>query len=50
MAKHLLDTGQAKLGKLDTNQQLQCLGVSFDKDSGYDKSGNTHLLVNVDKR
>ena len=42
MAKHLLDTGQAKLGMLDTNQQLQCLGVSFDKDSGYDESGNTH--------
>lgn len=42
MAKHLLDTGQAKLGRLDTNQQLQCLGVSFDKDSGYDESGNTH--------
>lgn len=42
MAKHLLDTGQAKLGRLDTNQQLQCLEVSFDKDSGYDESGNTH--------
>ena len=39
MAKHLLDTDQVRLGSHGAVQKLQCLGVAFDKTSGYDESG-----------
>lgn len=45
MAKHLLDTGQVRLGSHGTNQKLHCLGVAFDKDSGYDESGRSEYLM-----
>ena len=38
MAKYLLSTGKAKLG--GGERQLRCLGIAFDKASGYDESGN----------
>ncbi|KAL8801629.1 MAG: hypothetical protein Q9182_004314 [Xanthomendoza sp. 2 TL-2023] len=38
MAKHLLDTNQIQLGGPATIQKLQCLGVAFDKSSGFDES------------
>ncbi|KAL8685407.1 MAG: hypothetical protein Q9224_005829 [Gallowayella concinna] len=38
MAKHLLDTNQIQLGGQGTIQKLQCLGVAFDKGSGFDES------------
>ncbi|KAL8787302.1 MAG: hypothetical protein Q9213_002293 [Squamulea squamosa] len=38
MAKHLLDTNQIQLGSQGTIQKLQCLGVAFDKTSGFDES------------
>ncbi|KAL8809350.1 MAG: hypothetical protein Q9200_003487 [Gallowayella weberi] len=38
MAKHLLDTNQVQLGGQGTIQKLQCLGVAFDKKSGFDES------------
>ncbi|KAL8795808.1 MAG: hypothetical protein Q9195_001688 [Heterodermia aff. obscurata] len=38
MAKHLLDTNQVQLGSQGTIQKLQCLGVAFDRDSGFDES------------
>ena len=42
MAKHLLDNGQVKLGSEGTHK-LRCLGIAFDKGSGYDESGkSTH--------
>ena len=39
MAKHLLDTGQAKLGSEGDEQKLRCLSLAFEKGSGYDESG-----------
>ncbi|KAL8820236.1 MAG: hypothetical protein Q9223_001500 [Gallowayella weberi] len=38
MAKHLLDTNQIQLGGPATIQKLQCLGIAFDKSSGFDES------------
>ncbi|KAL8953162.1 MAG: hypothetical protein Q9222_000983 [Ikaeria aurantiellina] len=38
MAKHLLDTGQVELGSHGARERLQCLGVAFSKDSGFDES------------
>ncbi|KAL8776479.1 MAG: hypothetical protein Q9194_003119 [Teloschistes cf. exilis] len=38
MAKHLLDKGEVKLGN-DGTHRLRCLGVAFDKTSGFDESG-----------
>ena len=38
MAKHLLDNGKVKLGSAGSHR-LRCFGVAFDKDSGYDESG-----------
>ncbi|KAL9577791.1 MAG: hypothetical protein Q9212_006142 [Teloschistes hypoglaucus] len=37
MAKHLLDKGEVKLGN-DGTHRLRCLGVAFDKNSGFDES------------
>ena len=39
MAKHLLKTGQVKLGSRGDENKLICLGVAFAKGSGYDESG-----------
>ena len=40
MAKHLLETGQVKLGtERGGAQQLMCLGVGFAENSGHDESG-----------
>ena len=40
MAKHLLDKGEVKLGS-DGDHHLRCLGIAFDKGSGYDESGES---------
>lgn len=37
MAKHLLDKGDVKLGN-NGSHHLSCLGIAFDKSSGYDES------------
>lgn len=37
MAKHLLDRGEVKLGSSGSDH-LRCLGIAFDKDSGFDES------------
>ncbi|KAL8764776.1 MAG: hypothetical protein Q9209_007885 [Squamulea sp. 1 TL-2023] len=50
MAKHLLDKGDVKLGS-DGEHQLRCLGIAFDKGSGYDESviaQNTADFLSVD--
>ena len=41
MAKHLLDSGQAKLGSFGDEQKLTCLSLAFAKGSGYDESGKS---------
>ncbi|KAL8788672.1 MAG: hypothetical protein Q9195_007173 [Heterodermia aff. obscurata] len=41
MAKHLLDSGQAKLGSEGDEQKLTCLSLAFAKGSGYDESGKS---------
>ncbi|KAL8744523.1 MAG: hypothetical protein Q9190_003241 [Brigantiaea leucoxantha] len=49
MAKYLLSTGKAKLG--GGERQLRCLGIAFDKASGYDESDiarRTADLLGVD--
>lgn len=38
MAKHLLDKGEVKLGS-EGSHHLRCLGIAFDKSSGFDESG-----------
>lgn len=43
MAKHLLDNGEVKLGSSGSHH-LRCLGVAFDKESGFDES-RTRLAV-----
>ena len=44
MAKHLLSHGHVKLGSGGDNHQLRCLGIAFDKGSGYDESGKKTLI------
>ncbi|KAL8864079.1 MAG: hypothetical protein Q9174_007473, partial [Haloplaca sp. 1 TL-2023] len=44
MAKHLLDKGEVKLGS-DGTHKLRCLGIAFDKGSGYDESGESAHAV-----
>ncbi|KAL9597624.1 MAG: hypothetical protein Q9219_005007 [cf. Caloplaca sp. 3 TL-2023] len=46
IAKHLLDTNQIRLGSQETVQNLQCLGIAFDKTSGFDESGTTNNALN----
>ncbi|KAL9055061.1 MAG: hypothetical protein Q9206_003291 [Seirophora lacunosa] len=43
MAKHLLDNGEVKLGSSGSHH-LRCLGVAFDKESGFDES---HIAQNT---
>ncbi|KAL8712959.1 MAG: hypothetical protein Q9220_002817 [cf. Caloplaca sp. 1 TL-2023] len=38
MAKHLVETGQVKSSSHGPRGRLQCLGVAFSKDSGFDES------------
>ncbi|KAL8948216.1 MAG: hypothetical protein Q9222_005576 [Ikaeria aurantiellina] len=40
MAKHLLDKGEVKLGSTGSHR-LRCLGIAFDKGSGFDESGKS---------
>ncbi|KAL8800547.1 MAG: hypothetical protein Q9182_005102 [Xanthomendoza sp. 2 TL-2023] len=50
MAKHLLDKGEVKLGS-NGDHHLRCLGIAFDKSSGYDESviaENTAKFLGVD--
>ncbi|KAL8687600.1 MAG: hypothetical protein Q9224_005104, partial [Gallowayella concinna] len=50
MAKHLLDKGEVKLGS-HGDHHLRCLGIAFDKNSGYDESAiaqNTADFLGVD--
>ncbi|KAL9033341.1 MAG: hypothetical protein Q9180_005997 [Flavoplaca navasiana] len=50
MAKHLLDQGEVKLGS-DGDHHLRCLGIAFDRGSGYDESviaQNTADFLDVD--
>ncbi|KAI4137279.1 MAG: hypothetical protein LQ341_005215, partial [Variospora aurantia] len=52
MAKHLLDRGEVKLGSSGSDH-LRCLGIAFDKDSGFDESKvviaqNTANFLDVD--
>ncbi|KAI4123940.1 MAG: hypothetical protein LQ338_005051 [Usnochroma carphineum] len=50
MAKHLLDKGDVKLGN-NGSHHLSCLGIAFDKSSGYDESTiaqNTADFLGVD--
>ncbi|KAI4143115.1 MAG: hypothetical protein L6R39_004690 [Caloplaca ligustica] len=50
MAKHLLDKGEVKLGS-DGSHHLRCLGIAFDKGSGFDESviaQNTADFLGVD--
>ncbi|KAL8789741.1 MAG: hypothetical protein Q9213_000992 [Squamulea squamosa] len=50
MAKHLLDKGDVKLGS-GGEHRLRCLGIAFDKGSGYDESviaQNTADFLGVD--
>lgn len=37
MAKHLLDKGEVKLGS-GGSHHLRCLGIAFEKSSGFDES------------
>lgn len=48
MAKHLLETGQVRLGSEGGSQKLTCLGLAFAEGSGYDESGESfHRSVNL---
>ncbi|KAL9604686.1 MAG: hypothetical protein Q9219_000406 [cf. Caloplaca sp. 3 TL-2023] len=50
MAKHLLDNGEVKLGSTGAHH-LRCLGIAFDKGSGFDESviaQNTADFLGVD--
>ncbi|KAL8689443.1 MAG: hypothetical protein Q9218_004892 [Villophora microphyllina] len=50
MAKHLLDKGEVKIGSEGTHR-LRCLGIAFDKGSGFDESviaQNTADFLGVD--
>ncbi|KAL8715747.1 MAG: hypothetical protein Q9220_000414 [cf. Caloplaca sp. 1 TL-2023] len=50
MAKHLLDKGEVKLGSTGLHR-LRCLGIAFDKGSGFDESviaQNTADFLGVD--
>ncbi|KAL8708458.1 MAG: hypothetical protein Q9225_007596, partial [Loekoesia sp. 1 TL-2023] len=50
MAKHLLDKGEVKLGNTGLHH-LRCLGIAFDKGSGFDESviaQNTANFLGVD--
>ena len=39
IAKHLLETGQVRLGSEGGSHKLTCLGLAFAEGSGYDESG-----------
>lgn len=43
MAKHLLESGDVKLGSEGQAQKLTCLGIAFEEGSGYDESGMASL-------